>query len=999
MTTNKPKRVYLLDGTALIYRSYYAFINNPLRNSQGHNTSAIFGVANTFLKLLDQHSPQKVIVSFDLKKPTFRHEMTDTYKANRPPAPDELIEQVQSVKEFFNRLSIPDISIEGYEADDVIATLAKTFQDDYEVMIVTGDKDFCQIVNQRITLYDPFTDKYLRPDTIEKKYGIQPEQFRDYLAIIGDNADNIPGIKGIGPKGARTLLNQYETLDEIYENIDEIQSKSLKNKLQEGAEEVKISRKLVTLVEDVPLTKHYNISDILTYKTIETADLKKLIPFIKEHELNSLYKKIDAMVKKYMQGEDPPDQHHSQEAEYDESNEQQSFFDQSPVDRKPNENSTQAALGFYTEHFEYQNKVIDSSDSAHQLLEKLKEKELIAIEVMNSPKEEHGNLMVAVATDEEKVFFIDLRPSVCKLLKEIKLTNQPLSSLKIVAGHNLKNCCHKVGNYCTEDDGIEGTAFELIHALLSFLSFTETNTTKRMIPDDTGLFDCMVASYLTDANNPQHNLAAIVNREFGYDLMTKKKYQKSLNNKGLINEELISFSSGYLTKQAFFIYRLYHQLRRKVEPYSSLYYDIEMPLTMTLAKMEQAGVYVDTDKLKEINSFISSGIEELTETIQSMAGKEFNINSPQQLSKVLFSEMKLPVIKKTSTGYSTDSSVLEKLSEKHEIAKHLIEYRQLTKLKSTYIESLPTLIENNTGRIHSTFNQTVTTTGRLSSSNPNLQNIPIRSEAGKHIRKAFMPEPDKNDELTNKYGKVLILSADYSQIELRLLGSMSKDRNLVSAFNNRQDIHSQTAGLILGKPITQVTQDERRMAKTINFGLIYGMGPVKLSKEINVSREEAKRFIEEYFKKFPKIKDFINSTVVRAKRKGYAETIMGRRLYLPNIMSSSQRYASEAERVAFNMPIQGSAADVIKLAMIRIDKKIDLLHSRYDDFSAGKSYAMRMIIQVHDELVFEVRESFISQAKEIIVNEMKKALPEKYRIIVPLAVDVGWGSNWYESHG
>lgn len=1000
---NKELKVYLVDGTALIYRSYYAFIGNPLRNSQGHNTSAVFGVANTFFKFFNQHSPRKIIVSFDLKEPTFRHEITDTYKANRPPAPDELIEQIQPVKEFFNRLSIPEISLEGYEADDVLATLAKKLQGEYKVFIVTSDKDFCQIVNDRVTLYDPFSDRYLTPQSIEKKYGIKPEQFRDYLAIVGDSADNIPGIKGIGPKGASSLLKDYHSLAGIYSNIDNVKSKSLQNKLQDGEKEVQISRELVTLVDDAPLGQRYDIEKSLSGLDLDKNSFKNLLPYLKEYELNSLYKKIETMGKDENQTAGNTIANDKKQTQNKSSVEEQQFFiDDTPdkENRQYNSTAVQSSLDFYTDPFEFETIVIDSEESVAKLLKELSNSEITAVEIFDSPVDKDKTTKAALAVNSESVFYLDLKPDIIDLLESVKLADrQHLGKLKKIVGHNLKRCHHQLIKRLPTATKNKLSAADLLTAILSYHSLIETSLADKLISGNVTRFDCMIASYLIDANNPQHNLPAVVNRELNHHLMTKREFEKEMKSKEFTPAELSLFIGHFLCKNAFCIYKLHDKLSKKLEPYKNLFYDLEMPLAESLAKMEAAGVYVDTGKLKEINSLISAEISKLSDKIQSLAGKEFNINSPQQLSKILFEEMQLPVIKKTKTGYSTDNTVLEKLTEKHEIAAHLIDYRQLTKLKSTYIESLPTLINDRTGRIHSTFNQAITTTGRLSSSNPNLQNIPIRSEAGKHIRKAFMPEPDKNDELAKKYGKVLILSADYSQIELRLLASMSKDRNLVSAFNNKQDIHAQTAGLILGKPITQVDQDERRMAKTINFGLIYGMGPVKLSKEINVSREEAKRFIEEYFKKFPKIKDFINATVLSAKRKGYAETIMGRRLYLPNITSSSQRYSSEAERVAFNMPIQGSAADVIKLAMIRIDEKIELLHSRYNDFKDGGSFAVRMIIQVHDELVFEVRESFVSQAKEIIVSEMKRALPEKYRIIVPLAVDVGWGSNWFESHG
>src|SRR5690554_6335310 len=962
-------KLYLIDGTALIYRAYFAFIRNPLRNSKGENTSAIFGVINSFLKLLNDQKPERLMISFDLKEPTFRHEISDSYKANRPPAPDDLISQIEPVKEFFAMLRIPEISIPGYEADDILATLAERYKNEQEIVIVTSDKDFAQLVDERVTLYDPFSEKVIDSDRVKEKYGISTEQFADFLAIMGDSSDNIPGIKGVGAKGAATLLNQFSNLDDVYAHLDEISSDSLRRKVEEGKEDAYLSRKLAKIDTDVPLDLNGEIDPdkLLPDAEFRESRFQETLPLLQRYELNSIISKL-RQADLINAGQDikadiPPGSDNDRT-----SDQEKREKDSKEPERKPASSSydddVQLSFDFYNEvkNPGIEIELIDTKEKLDKFVSEISDKSVIALAV--EPSGRRGSYSgnagervltgIAFATGKKKGVYIPLAHS-----NSFNVNHDDLNALfeqigpqTTIVGHNLK-----------EDS---------LNLLEEGISLHEP------------LFDTMIASYLFQSQLPRHSLIDSARRELHYELKPITDLTGTGRNRSSIKESSPDEAAEFCAEDAAIIYHLYERYKKRLvtDKLEDLFYNIEIPLLLILTEMERTGVYIDCDILKEINRTISGEIEKLTEAIYKQAGKEFNINSTQQLSRILFEEMNIPPVKKTKTGYSTDNSFLEALSEDFEIARLLIDYRQLAKLRSTYIESLPQLINSKTGRIHSSFNQTITSTGRLSSSNPNLQNIPIRTRAGREIRKAFTVDDDD----------YVILAADYSQIELRILGILSKDRNLITAFNHHQDIHAQTAGLILNKPITTITQDERRMAKAINFGIIYGMGPNKLSKETSISLEQAKEFIKAYFTKFSRVKEYIEQQKSRAKNYGYAETIMGRRLTVPDIHSSNQRLRADAERIAVNMPIQGSAADIIKMAMIRLNKELAVINNDQE------KPPVRMIIQVHDELVFEVRRDKLDKVKEIVAREMKNGLPEKYRIVIPLAVDMGSGKNWFEAH-
>ncbi|MDP8268041.1 MAG: DNA polymerase I [Candidatus Tenebribacter davisii] len=915
------EKLFLIDGTAFIYRSFFAFIRNPLYNSKGQNTSAIFGTINSFIKLVEDFQPGHIAISFDRREKTFRHKITDTYKANRPPAPDELHQQVEPIKEFFAAIGLSDISLAGFEADDTIATLAEKYKDRFDVIIVSGDKDFSQLVDTEVTLYDPRKDIHLTEESIKEKYGISPEQFIDYLAICGDTADNIPGVKGIGPKGASKLLNEYDTLDGIYENLDKIKAKGIFEKLSTFKDDAYLSKKLVTIIRDVPImipdeTLSFNLKN-----------LKNGIDFLTNFELSSIAKKIEKLISQSIS---------------------------KPAKKEPEINevlSFKNEFDFNTDGTEikYQTILTDTKDSFAQLITELKTADIVAIDTETTSKDPHLAELVGISicAGEKASYYIPLQHQMAQNLSASEVLTKLQNTLKdkILVAHNFK--------------------YDLIVLERAGWKIEEN------------IFDTIIAHYLLNPTS-RHSLANCAIEEFAHEMIPITELIGV--GKKQITFDLVPTDQAakYAAEDAYITFKLYHEYLEKLKKNDlyELFQSIEIPMIYVLADLEKNGVFINKKILAEISRQNQKRLGELTQDIFEIAGSQFNLNSPQQLAKVLFEDMGIKPEKKTKTGYSTNITVLENLAKDHKIARLLIEYRQVSKLQSTYVSALPELINPESGRVHSSFNQTVASTGRLSSSNPNMQNIPIRTEMGKEVRKAFCVSDDEH----------VILAADYSQIELRILAILSGDVKMITAFNNKQDIHSETACVVFDIPKEEVTSDQRRYAKIINFGLMYGMGPFRISQELEISRREAKEFIENYFNKFPTIKEYIHSGIQQATIDGFVSTIFGRKLYLPDLYSSNKMLVEGAKRVATNMPIQGSAADIIKVAMISLHEKI-----KHDP-------DIKMIIQVHDELVFEVRKNKLEEAKKLIVKEMESAIPEKYIKIVPLIVDVGIGNNWFEAH-
>ncbi|HNX00497.1 MAG TPA: DNA polymerase I [Candidatus Cloacimonadota bacterium] len=911
--------LYLIDGNAILYRAYFAFIKNPLINSKGMNTSAIYGTISTFLKLVDKYQVKYLAISFDRKGPTFRHEMAETYKANRPPMPDDLIPQIEPVKKFFSLIKVPELDREGYEADDVISSLAKKYKEQYDIVVISGDKDFAQIVEPSIKLYDPYKETFTERGEIEEKYGVKPEQFIDYLAICGDASDNIPGVKGIGPKGAATLLQTYGTLDGIYEHINEITG-STQQKLIDNRENAYLSQTLATIVTDLPVT----LPDTETF-TFHPTNLKNALSFFSDYELTTIKKRIETQYG----GEEP---------------EEELFPGAETAKEVPQIIQTHKSAFTFNPH------LINSISEFHDMLSELRKAPYLSLDTETTSTDPLRAELVGISLcfNDKDAYYLPIGHFMHENLpfQKVQTGLQDAMHGKIVVGHNLK--------------------YDLM--------ILENRQWKL----DNPLFDTMLAAYLLDPGTNSYSLDNCAEREFGYHMQPIKELigtGKSQTTFDMVPVDKAAFYSG---EDAYVTWRLYEIFLKRMKDTHvlNLFEKMEMPLLKVLMQMERNGVHIDVSRLAETSRHIQEQLGRITKRIYEIAGYTFNINSTQQLNKLMFEELKIPTLKKNKTGFSTDISVLEDLAPDHEIARLLIDYRQYTKLESTYIQALPKLINPKTGRVHSSFNQTVASTGRLSSSNPNLQNIPVRSEIGKEIRKAFCAP---NDEWA-------IVSADYSQIELRLLAILSKDPNLVSAFQRNEDIHRDTASRIFGVPIEEVTKVQRGQAKTINFGIIYGMGPVRLSKSLEISQKQAKEFIDHYFNQFPTIREYINNSISFAQSNGFAETISGRRLYLPNITSSNQRLKSEAERIAMNMPLQGSAADIIKIAMINIHEKI------------REHNWIRMILQVHDELVFEVKKDYLGSAERTIITEMENALPTEYRKLVHLDVDIHHGENWAEAH-
>jgi DNA polymerase-1 len=903
-------RVYLIDGTAIVYRSYYAFVKRPLVNSQGQNTSAIFGTVNSFLRLVETYKPDRVAVAFDRKEPTFRHTMDPNYKANRPPMPDDLVSQLAPIVKFFHEISVPEFSCPGFEADDVIATLAEKYKADHDVVLVTSDKDYSQLVDDHVILFDPFKEIELNTDGIHEKYGLTPGQFIDYLALVGDTSDNIPGAMGIGPTTAVKLLSEFGDIDTLYTSLDSVKPEGVRQKLIASRDNVYLSRKLAAIVRDVPLDVPPD--DALDF---HTSDLSRARGLLTDFELNSLIKRLPVEDDLF------------------------SMFD----DDTPAEALTSPQVPFTW-------RLVNTPEAFAEVCEQLRAHDPVSIDTETTGLDTLTAEIVGISLcwEESGGCYLSLAHAMADNLPATLVLNGLREALrgKTLIAHNWKYDCE----------------------VFRHAGWTIDNP----------FFDTMLAAYLVEPGEYQYKLDNCAYREFGHRMIPIGELIGTGKNQ--IGFEMVDpqTAAKYSTEDAVMAFRLatvYRERLRKLE-LERVFNEIETPLVPVLAEMERTGVFIDTHVLSDISRRTQEQIGRLTERIYELSGEPFNLNSTQQLGKVLFETLHLPTGKKTKTGWSTDNEVLEKLAPEHEIVRLIMEYRQLAKLESTYTTALPKLVSPVTGRVHSSFNQTVASTGRLSSSNPNLQNIPVRTSLGREIRRAFVAGTPGWK----------ILSADYSQIELRILAMLSRDANLVTAFTSGEDIHTRTAARIFDLSPEQVTSDERRKAKIINFGIIYGMGAVRLANELEIPQKDAKAFIDHYFETFPTIRDFLQNQVLLARQKGYAETIFGRKLFLPDLQSSNQRMLGDAERIAVNMPIQGSAADIIKRAMIDVHARI-----------AGND-RVRMLIQVHDELVFEVEPDFADEAKHIVNDCMTGALPPEFAGIVPLTVETGIGDNWDEAH-
>lgn len=923
------KKLFLIDAYALIYRSYFAFIRNPRFNSKGVNTSAALGFANTLIQLLETEKPEYIGVVFDMPKPTFRHEMFPEYKANRQEMPEDLRNSVPYIRKMVEALRIPIIEMEGFEADDIIGTLAKKASEaGYTTFMMTPDKDYAQLVTDRIFMYKPGKggndNEIWGIEEVRQNFEIEhPGQVIDILGLMGDASDNIPGCPGVGPKNAQKLISDFGSIDGIYQNLDKLKGKQKEN-LQQYEEQVRLSRVLATIVLDVPIELN---PDRLRLEQPDAPSLKALFEDLEFRQLSERLN-LNAPSERVttsqpVQGSLFPVAENAGETAEEKSPD---TIDTTPHQYYLVENAMQRA-SLRAELSVQQEFCFDTETTGLDPL-------LADLVCLSFSFRKHEAFCVTLPPD---------RKSAMAILEEFREVFEDEKIL--ITGQNLK--------------------YDLL-----MLKQYGINPSGRM-------FDTMLAHYLIQPEL-KHNLDYLCETYLNYQKITTEslignKGRNQLSMRSVAPEKL----RDYACEDADLTFRLKDILAAELEKngMTSLFENLEMPLMNVLTDMELAGVKIDIRSLNEYAVELRKQIIEIEQDIFSLAGQEFNISSPKQLGEILFEKLKIDTnARLTRTKqYSTNEEVLTQLIHKHSIVEKILEYRGLKKLLNTYVETLPQLINPRTGRIHTSYNQAITATGRLSSNNPNLQNIPIRDANGREIRRAFIPGDSEH----------LFLSADYSQIELRIMASLSGDPHMIEAFIQEQDIHSITASRIFRVGLDEVTSDMRRKAKTANFGIIYGISAFGLSQRLNISRSEAKELIDGYFENFPGVKDYMDQVIDTARKTGYVETIMGRRRYLHDINSNNAVVRGMAERNAINAPIQGTAADIIKLAMIEIHREF-----------GNRSLRTRMVIQVHDELNFDVFAPELPEVEEIIKQKMESAVDLK----VPLTIEMKSANNWLDAH-
>ena len=920
------KKLYLLDAYALIFRAYYALIRSPRINSKGENTSAVFGFVNTLEELLNKEQPDYIAVAFDPSGKTFRHEAYPEYKAQREATPEDIRRSVPVIKELLRAYRIPLLEVEGFEADDVIGTAALLAAEaGVEVRMMTPDKDYAQLVRPQVFMCRPGHGstpmEVLGPAEVCAKYGLEhPSQVIDLLGLMGDTADNIPGCPGVGEKTAAKLIQQFGSIEALLSRTDELKG-ALRKKVEDNAGQIRFSRFLATIRTDVPLT-------------LDLESMERKAPDLQE--LKRLFEQLE--FRTFLQRYFPPAAPQKKEPV------QPSLFDELTGEDAGEPLQTSLKTLADVEH-DYH--LVDSLEEARSLCELLLTKEKVAIDTETTSTDALRARLVGMsfAIEDGKAWYVSVPHDEVETRRWLEVF-RPLyehpTLLKV--GQNLKYDLTVLANY-----GIALCA---------------------------PMFDTMLAHYLVQPEL-RHNMDYLAEIYLKYRTI---HIDELIGPRGRTQKNMADVDPqqvcDYACEDADVTFRLQPLLEREMEEngVTSVFRDIEMPLMPVLARMERNGVALDTAALAETGRHFTARMAQLEKEIYELAGHEFNITSPRQVGEVLFNELHLnDKAKKTKSGqYSTSEEVLDSLRGKHPIVGKILDHRGLKKLLSTYIEALPQLLHPETGRLHTSFNQAVTATGRLSSSNPNLQNIPVRGDDGREIRRAFVPEPG-----------CIFFSADYSQIELRIMAHLSGDEHLIQDFRDGKDIHAATAARIYKKPLEEIDRDERRKAKTANFGIIYGISAFGLAERMEVSRTEAKELIDNYFQTYPKVRTYMDSSIAAARERGYIETEFHRRRYLPDITSRNAVVRGYAERNAVNAPIQGTAADIIKLAMVRIDRRFQ-----------AEGIRSKMILQVHDELNFSVLPEELEQVRRIVIEEMEAAYPMQ----VPLVADCGEGSNWLEAH-
>ena len=889
----KEKKLYLIDGNSLVYRSYYAI--RFLSTSKGFPTNAVYGFISTLRKLMDQEKPVYLGIVFDVKGPTIRHKAFKDYKAHRKPMPDDLAVQIPVIKKVIKALNIPCFEYENYEADDVLGSLAhQASLKNIPSVIVTTDKDLFQLVDKQTSVYNPVKDIHLDEKKVKEQFGASPSQVTDVLALWGDPSDNIPGVPGIGEKTSKSLINRFGSLKNLLKNLDRIEKAPLQEKIKQNLEQLKLSLQLVTIEKGLDLK--FNLDEF----SVSEPNRQELISLFQELEFSSL-------VSDYMKEKKSPKK---------------------------------------------QYEIILKEDALKKLVVQIKKEKAVSLDTeTDSPSPTQASLVgISFSTKANQAFYLPLRHDYPAAPSQIPKEKAFSLLQDVLANSGIK----KIGQNIKYDYIVlkrEGIALQGID------------------------LDSMVLSYLIEPNWGKHNLNKLA---LAY-LQVKTIHYEEVVGKGrnevTINAVPVERVAPYACQDADLALQLSSLLWSKVKEnrLDSLYREFEQPLIEVLADMEMWGVKIDSRVLKKLSEEMEHDLDRLQRKIYEISGEEFNINSPQQLGTVLFNKLNLPASRKTkkTKSYSTSMEILQELSRIHPIAQYLLEYRQLSKLKSTYADALPLLINSETGRIHTSYNQTVAATGRLSSSDPNLQNIPVRGELGKRFREAFIP--DKGH---------LFLSADYSQIELRVLAHLSEDPGLIETFRQDQDVHAETAARVFGSSSSLFKEEQRRRAKIINFSMIYGASAFSLAKELETSNTEAQMFIDLYYEKYPRVREFLEKIVAKAQKTGFSETLFGRKRQVPEL-KQKEKYAQQAgRRIALNTPIQGTAADLMKKAMIDIWRELK-----------KRNLKSKMILQVHDELVFEVPD----EEKDEVEPLVRKKMEDVFKLKVPLKVHLEWGVNWAEA--
>ena len=904
------KKLILIDGSGFIFRAFYAL--PPLTNPDGIPINAVYGYCNMIINIIETFQPEQVIVVFDTKRKTFRNDIYKDYKSNRVDPPDELVPQFSIIREATEAFDLPQIEMEGYEADDIIATYASQAEKKgVSVTIISSDKDLMQLVNNKTKMYDSMKNNYIGINEVKEKFGVEPSKVIDVQALAGDSIDNIPGVSGIGVKTAAELLNSFGTLNNLFSQLDKIQQPKRKQTLIDEKENALISKKLVTLKNDVPIKKPYD------FQIFKGINQKKALNFFEKHGFKNLIARFN-----------------KKDLKKDIGNQQQ-------------ENNKKNKYH-----------IIKSVDELKKIIEKIKKEKFVVVDTETNSLNANSAKLVGMSFSfkENEAYYLPLEH---RLDKSNKMLNIKIDKIFLI----LKNL-------------LEDPSIMKIGHNIKYDKIVLSNININLNPVE----DTMLLSYVLDAGKFKHNLDELAKIYLDYDTIKYKDVVGVGKKEKTFDQLTIEEAYIYAAEDADVTLKLFKILKKRIvkERLLNVYESIEKPLIDVLVLIERNGIKINTKKLKELHAIFCKKILLIEKAIFKYSQLEFNVASPKQLGEVLFDKMGLPGGKKGKSGsYSTSSDVLENLSyQGHEIAKALLEWRQISKLKNTYTESLIEEINKKTSRIHTSYSMAATNTGRLSSTNPNLQNIPIRTEEGKKIRNAFISEK----------GYTLV-SFDYSQIELRLLAHIGKVNELKKAFELNLDIHKETASQIFNKPIDKIDNDLRRKAKTINYGIIYGISPFGLSKQLNISRTDADFFLKEYFKKYSGIPSYIEKTTNFCKKNGFVETIFGRKCYIVGINNKNPNFRNFAIRAAINAPIQGSAADIIKKAMIKIHK-----------FFKQNKIKSRMILQVHDELLFEIQKSEITYLTKEIKSIMEEAMLPEIKLEVPLVVELGEGGNWAEAH-